>query len=207
MINFKRILLVILGCLLIITLIGCGETRPASKYKFFDDFSDPASGWLGHGTYQNGELEIQLTTVANGFTSSVAPCQVPADYSIQAEMRLASGSVVEAGYGLYIDSRNNVYCCFRVRPDTQQYQVFKLTDGSVWENLINWTNSSYINASSTNILKVIKNGNQAALYINGNLVNTITIDFISDPLVGLHASSFGNLPVITRFDNFQLVEQ
>lgn len=206
MINFKRILLVILGCLVIITLIGCGATGPAKKYKFFDDFSNPASGWLGHGTYENGELEIQLTT-ANSFTSSVAPCEVPADYSIQAEMRLASGSVAEAGYGFYFNTGTGVYCCFRVRPDTQQYQVFKLTGGSVWEYPVDWTNSSYINALSTNILKIIKNGNQVALYINGHLVNTITIDFISNPNVGLHGSSFENLPLIARFDNFQLVEQ
>ena len=65
---------------------------------FFDDFSDPESGWLdGVDTgavvysYQSGEYQMFIRDTY-WWAGSAAPLQDVADYAVEAEMRRQSGS-------------------------------------------------------------------------------------------------------------------
>jgi hypothetical protein len=183
--------------------------RPDSVF-FFDDFSDPESGWLdGEDTgsvvysYQSGEYQMYIRDTF-WWAGDAPPLADIADYSVEAEMRLHSGS--GGFYGLIFERVDwNHFYLFAVSPDTQEYVV--LRHDPAWVILVSFTSSSAIKSGSeTNHLRVERVGEQIDVYANGQFLATVndgTYHGSSDE-AGLFAQSENVVPVSMRYDNFRV---
>jgi hypothetical protein len=184
-------------------------TRPDSVF-FFDDFSDPNSGWLdGDDTgsvvysYQSGEYQIYIRDTL-WWGGAAPPLDDIADYSVEAEMRLHSGS--KGFYGLIFERLDwNHFYLFAVSPDSQEFVV--LRHDPAWVFLVSFTSSSAIKSdSATNHLRVERVGEQIDVYANGQFlasVNDGTYHGSSDE-AGLFAQSDSDVPMSVRYDNFRV---
>jgi hypothetical protein len=188
--------------------------KPLPPFSYFDDFSDPGSGWDIEDTgdvrvgYQNGEYEILLRD-ALWSASILAPIDAVGDCSVEADIRRHAGS--EGLYGLIFGHVDwDHFYIFIVDPDSGDYTVVD-EDTGAWMPVIDWTFSPEINWSPdvANHLKVERKGEQITVYINGNLLTTANDDTYPGCLrVGLYADSASSFdPVSTRFDNFRVSGQ
>ena len=183
--------------------------RPESVF-FFDDFSDPDSGWdngLDTGSvvysYQSGEYQIFIRDTF-WWGGAVPPLADIADYSVEAEMRLHSGS--SAFYGLIFERVDwNHYYLFAVSPDSQEYVV--LRHDPAWNVLVTFTHSPAIHSgTAANHLRVERVGEKIDVFVNGVFlasVNDSTYYGSSDE-AGLFGQSGGDVPVRMRYDNFKI---
>jgi hypothetical protein len=185
-----------------------------SPYSYFDDFSDPSSGWHTEDTgdvrvgYQNGEYEI-LLRYALWSAGILAPIDGVSDCSVEADIRRHTGS--EGLYGLIFGLVDwDHFYIFIVDPDLGYYTVV-IEDTAAWTPVIDWTFSPYINWSPNvaNHLKVEQRGGQITVSINGHLLTTANDDTYTGSLrVGLYADSASSFdPVSIRFDNFRVSGQ
>jgi hypothetical protein len=179
---------------------------------FFDDFSDPGSGWyVGENEYTRvayvgGEYQILVKQTSRG--SLVTPDLVlPSDYGIEADCRQASDN--SGSYGLVFGARfsGSSYELheFLVHPDYQEYRLRRRSMDGSWTDLINPTGSTAIHPGhQTNRLRVERIGSQISLYINGTEVNTYTDANLTSAGrdAGVRAYSYDQVPVDMRFDNF-----
>jgi hypothetical protein len=85
------------------------------------------------------------------------------------------------------------------------YSIYKYRSGS-WYALQPWTSSSYINTgTSSNRLKVIRDGSQIKAYVNDHYLTTVTdSDYTGSRRVGLFARTYSGTNVDARFDNFRI---
>jgi hypothetical protein len=178
---------------------------------FFDDFSDPGSGWfIGDDgnisrSYQNGEYEILLRNEA-WWAGNTAPISNDISrYSVEANIRLHTGST--SSYGLIFDRVDwDHFYLFLVHPGSRSYSLWSIDSG--WAPLVPWTSSSFINSGSAiNHLKVQRDGSQVTMYVNGRLMTTANdathVGTFRE--VGVYAESVGEAPVAVRFDNFRVL--
>ncbi len=176
---------------------------------FFDDFSNPATGWLtGTGkhislSYQNGEYEIEIFR-SWWWGASAPPLGNISNYAVETEARLHTGS--EGIYGVIFDRLNwDNYYVFVVEPDSQTYAIFRLEPNDNWINIVPFTPSNAINSgSAVNKLKVEREGAKIAVYVNGQLLTTTTDSTLTGTSseVGLFAQTLNEEPVEARFDYF-----
>lgn len=179
---------------------------------FFDDFSDPGSGWyVGENEnsrigYVGGEYQIYLKSTSWG--QLVTPDLVlPSDYGIEADCRQATH--VPGSYGLVFDSRftpgGYETHQFLVYPDDQDYLLVRRNMDGTWTLLIGWTYHPAIRSGQqTNRLRVERVGTQISFYVNDTLVTTYTDAGLASPGrdAGVRAYSYDGVPVDMRFDNF-----
>jgi len=179
---------------------------------FFDDFSDPNSGW-GSGEYPSviyrylgGEYQLYLKREQSGF--GVTPDLVlPSDYRIEVDARRVSSGV--CSYGLLFGTRGTgdsleTYQVI-VWPTGGEYLVNKRTLHGSWTIIRDWTYSSAINQNyGTNRIGVDRVGTTIRIYVNGTLVANITDSSLTGPGrdAGIVAYSYEDAPVDVRFDNF-----
>lgn len=174
---------------------------------FYDDFSDPTSGWPIDDTpeirrsYQDGEYEI-LTRSPDYWAAATAPLTDLVDYSVEASMRRLIGTTSD--YGLIFDFMDwdNFYI-FATDPGGRWYAVVKIVTGNV-EMIVPFTNSPYINQdNNSNHLKVERIGNQLDFYANGQyLIGADDTAFAGELGVGLYMESDSDAPAAVRYDNF-----
>ncbi len=178
-----------------------------NTFIFFDDFDDPDSGWPIDDSgdvkqsYQDGEYEI-LIRPEDFWGGSVPPLLDISNYSVDAEMRIPNGS---AGfYGLIFDRADwNHFYIFVISPSSQIYAV--LRHDPAWVLLTPFTPSSAIESgSATNHLRVDRTGDQITVYVNDQLLTSLSDNTHSGSSneVGLFAQSSTSVPVVMRFDNF-----
>ena len=175
---------------------------------FYDDFSDPNSGWYTNETsthkfsYQDGEYEaIHKVTWQ---TSSVgAPFSGAEHYSVEVDIRVINDG--EGSFGIFFGRRNGWenYYLFRIN-DIQNYQLLEI-EGDDWMTLIDWTYSDRIKKpSAVNHLLIKRRGSLIELYANGYLLTSLNDSTnLGNQTMGLHAATFGSgVPLIVRYDNF-----
>ena len=179
---------------------------------YFDDFSDPNSGWYNVDNeywtlgYLNGEYQILLKNTQS--PGLVTPDLVlPSDYRIEADARQASSNPSSYGLMFGIQWGVDTYEGYQVivYPNTQVYLLEKRNWDGSWPVFIDWTYSSAIHQGmGTNHLRVDRIGTVIYLYINGTLVTTFTdSSFTSSGRdAGVRAYSYNSAPVDVRFDNF-----
>lgn len=186
-------------------------SKPREKI-FFDDFSDPSSGWpvsdQEHGEYRyvNGEYEISLR-IEDMWSAARAPIRDINNYAVAADMRLHSGR--NAGYGLIFELVDwDHFYLFIVFPESQGYALFRFE--SKWVPIIPITHSNAIlQGSATNHLEIKRVGSEITILVNGaQLDKAGDSSYLgSDREVGLYIESSNMAPIEVRFDNFTVWQE
>lgn len=205
------------GCLIILALLllscGCTPDDGGDQALLFeDDFEDPLSGWgedqrdeFERG-YERGEYFFELSK-PDWFIWAY-PGKTFDDVNVEADAYLASGSQ-ESHFGLicrHEDWKNFYY--FAISADGY-YAIFRRQDGADLEVLTaggsGMTFSPAIRTGEqTNRIVAVCQEDELSLYVNGQLLETVTDDAHRRGDVGIGAGSGSGEDVGLRvqFDNF-----
>ncbi|MHA2402323.1 MAG: hypothetical protein ACXADH_04965 [Candidatus Kariarchaeaceae archaeon] len=180
-----------------------------SYHDFFDNFSNPNSGW-GEGEdesvrneYLDGEYRI-LTKDDEYIYFFFAPTCDRQNYVVEVDARWVGTPGLS--YGLifgYTGTGAQMYI-FDVNTDFTDYALYRFDDGY---EIVPPTYSPAINGgTASNHLKVTRNGDQITLEINGQTLGTwvdskftglSSVGFIGNPYLGEPSSD-------VRYDNFSV---
>ncbi|MAT98936.1 MAG: hypothetical protein CL608_17470 [Anaerolineaceae bacterium] len=181
---------------------------------FFDNFGNPASGWsVGENAqvrfeYLNGEYRV-LSKEAGFIYFFRAPTCSRENYIVETDARWVG--TPGGSYGLIfgisdsLDEFFNQYYLFDINTDFQSFRLLRRNSDGSFTAVAPPTTSSAINSgNAANHLKVMRNGDQITLEVNGTVLGS-WIDGVITGLtdVGLIASPYSNIPTSdARFDNF-----
>lgn len=195
---------------LALSLLVCSCTRGDDQGPLFqDDFDNPRSGW-GAGQreefergYEEGEYFIELHK-PHWFIWAY-PGQQFEDVSVEVDARLASGSQ-DSHFGLlcrYVDVDNFYY--FAISADGY-YAIFRRVDGGDLEALTGdgsgmVPSPAIRTGAQSNHFLALCQGNELSLYINSQLLETVTDDTHAQGDVGVGAGSGPEGDVRIQFDD------
>ncbi|MBN1221582.1 MAG: hypothetical protein JXM69_21855 [Anaerolineae bacterium] len=185
--------------------------RNSCGFYYFDDFSDPNSGWFvvddSERTYAYLNGEFQMLLKKDDYHYFLTPDLVlPGNYRIEVDVYQPSNS---QDHGLVFGTRQNGDAWetyqFLVYPPTQEYFLVKRYMNGTWVTLINWTYNPEIYQDTPNHLRVDRVGTLIRLYINNVQVGSVTDASFTGAGrdAGLRVYSGDSAPVDTRFDNFR----
>lgn len=196
-------------------LAGCDE-------YFFDDFSDPNSGWpvgpvilnsqqLGSLEYLNEEYHIHSDTAGAGYLfRPLAPALGYENYTVAADARFdvpTTDGLVGLIFGGIIEG-NEVprYYLFEIEPETQEFRLVRREYG-VSTDIISYTVSAAINTgAAVNHLEVTRIGDQITLAVNDTTLGTWADSGLTGP--GYTGLGLRTRTSVTQadgyFDNFHL---
>ena len=201
--------LIVLGMLLLLLACGCAGSDDQGLL-FQDDFDNPRSGWgadqreeYGRG-YDEADYFIELYE-PNWFTWAY-PGEQFEDVSVEAEARLSSGSR-ESHFGVLcrcVDLDNFYY--FAISADGY-YAIFRRVDGGDLEILTGDGNGmapslAIRTGEQANHILAVCQGDELSLYVNGELLETVTDDTHAQGDVGIGAGSGLEVDVRVQFDDF-----
>lgn len=177
---------------------------------FFDDFSDSTSGWpvgedslISYG-YVDGEYSALAKQGGYLFIfKSPALCQLE-NYTVEVDAHWVTHQTSSYGIVFGLNEDFTQYYLFLANPNYPWYGLWRYNDGSL-STLIPPTVAGIYN-SWPNHLKVIRNGAQITLEVNGISLASWTDNTIIGPTyVGMAITSDDYaLPSDARFDNFSL---
>ncbi len=178
---------------------------------FFDDFSNPFSGWpvenntLVETRYLNGEYSIYSKNGDYIYLFNSPSC-LRENYTVETDVHWAGSS--GDGYGLVfgVTDSFNQYYLFYVSADYGSYALIR-RDVSGFHFVASFANSPAIHRSAfPNHLKVRREGNIIALEVNGTNLGTWYDSVITGPTgAGVFSSPYSNPPQSeARFDNFSM---
>jgi hypothetical protein len=177
---------------------------------YFDDFSDPDSGWsiadYEYSRYEYVDGEYQILRKDAGWSGARPwadndPDFLGYNYIVAADVRNDTG--VYGSYGLLFGMSN----------DWTQFYTFEIYPNGnfeIWRGgyntpatMLSSGSSGYINTgTASNRLKVKRNGSLIEVYANNRLLRTVSDSrYTGLTQVGLINSSYGDW-VDIRFDNF-----
>jgi hypothetical protein len=178
--------------------------------SFFDDFSNPSSGWpIGEDNYVraeylNGEYRI-LSKNGNYIYLFRSPACSHYDYVVEADVHWDR---IGDSYGLLFGITGNFsqYYLFYVSADYREYALFRRDPGRfvlLQPFTPYWTIQP---AYTANHLKVTRNGSAITLEVNGSVLGTWYDGTITgSTYAGIYSSPYINRPVSdARFDNFSM---
>ena len=179
---------------------------------FFDDFSNPASGWftidsnLRRVEYLNGEYRV-LSKQPGYLFLFRAPTCARENYTVEADVRwdTNTGSDVGLLFGGDTGAFQRFYF-FDINPDYQAYALYRFEPDSII-TIASPAQSLVIQpGTSSNHLKVTRNGGQITLEINGATLGSWYDTAISGlTFTGLASAPYDNYPTSdARFDNFRV---
>jgi predicted GH43/DUF377 family glycosyl hydrolase len=182
---------------------GNGSSCPA---YYTDNFSDPGSGWpvSDNGdrryAYVGGEYQIWVKNPNKGW--SVTPGAKATDFTASVSARRASGTT--GGYGIIFGINEDWSQWYEFDIGVNSYSIWKYNSGYA-PALRNWTYSPAVaTGTNWNRLKVIRQGSNISVYVNNQLLSTVTDgSFTGFRRIGLTAGS-GSVSNDVRFDNFSL---
>ena len=176
---------------------------------FFDDFSDPNSGWPVEDwpevatDYNNGNYRIQIKQ--DNLFVWVSPSELTyPDGTFEVEAWRSTGGNSTYGIVFGLDGSAGEFYAFIIQPYLQQYALRRRDSGG-WVTLIPYTDSSYINFDEAhNQLKVTREGSQITLYVNDHYLDSYSDStYIGGTRrVGVYAGSGSTSPVWLRYDDF-----
>ncbi len=179
---------------------------------FFDNFSNPASGWpvgedaLVRYEYLNGEYRV-LSKQAGYFFFFRSPSCNRENYIVEADARWVGTPGESYGLLFGITSDSSQLYIFDVITDFRDYELLRLNADGSYTQIVPVTSSSAINPGTTsNHLKVTRNGSQITLAVNGTVLGTWSDSAIVGLTgMGLVSSPYDNNPSSdARFDNFSV---
>jgi len=174
-------------------------------FNVVDDFSDKSSGWpeyRGEDSemyYKNGEYHI-LARETGGMVSKVERPEVYSDFTLEVDARQVGGPDNNA-YGLSFryQDRDRFYM-FLISGNGSYLIAKQLPQGGVV--LQEWIVSPRINeGASINHLKVVAQGAQISMFINDELIATVTDDSLARGQIGLIVGALDEPNVHVSFDN------
>jgi hypothetical protein len=178
---------------------------------FFDDFSNPNSGWpvsdneFFRSEYLNGEYR-GLSKQSGYFYFFQAPACERQNYMVEADARWEGAPGESYGLRFGITNDFSQFYLFEVNPDFQLFRVLRRSP-SGFAVVVPVTPSSAIRPGNTsNHLKVTRNGSQITLEVNGVVLGTWFDGTITGlTKVGLMFSPYDDNPSAdVRFDNFRV---
>lgn len=176
-----------------------------------DDFSDPTSGWWvddewwGKFEYLNGEYHVWIKEPGWGAYIDTWPYLYATNFTLEVDGRSESGI-----YGLVFGKRVEVDWDEDVI--IIEWYSFEVGPGNYWAiykaeplmQILDSGYSSYI-TSGMNKLKIIRDGSLIEVYVNGNLISTLTdSSFLGSRNVGLVALAPETATAHIYFDNFRV---
>lgn len=179
----------------------------------FDDFSDPGSGWpevdeTDYSTaYVGGEYRIFVKSPNQG-GGAMHPHFRCVDCVLEVDARYAADAYGAYGLSFGITEDDESFYLFVIREDLPgeppYYEIWKVIGGVEPDGPLYTAASPHINpGQSTNHLRVVREGEDIRVYINGEHVITVPDDDIIGLFgVGLLAGSGEISGVDVRFDNF-----
>jgi hypothetical protein len=122
---------------------------------------------------------------------------------VEVDARFASSTNDKYGVAIGVTDDLDAYL-FLVRGG-QKYSLYKKQPGT-WEALKAWAFSEHINpGQSTNHLRLIRDGVDLIMYVNGHYLTTVADGSFTGSLrVGLYAEINDNREMDVRFDNFSV---
>jgi len=175
---------------------------------YFDDFSDPASGWpiddgsdVSH-SYVSGEYQI-LVKSNYWWAAATAGARASNGY-YAADVRNSTGT--PGSYGLLFGLSDDWSRFYTFEVDNPgNYYIYKYDDPT-WTLLASGSSASIRTGTATNSLKIERNGSLLKAYANGALLASLTEgSYTGDLRAGLTASSFYLGSLDARFDNFTIL--
>jgi len=180
---------------------------------FFDDFSNPASGWwVGEDSYVraeylSGEYRV-LSKQAGYFYLFDAPTCNRENYVVELDARWSGTPGSSYGIIFGITSGFNQYYLFDMNTDYRQFRLYR-RDPTGFTLIVPPTPSSAINGgTASNHMKATRNGSSITLEVNGTVLGTWSDSAISGLTgAGLVSSPYSNNPISdARFDNFRVTD-
>ncbi len=180
--------------------------RKACQPLYLDDFSDPNSGWPNFEDenrryeYIAGEYEI-LVKNADSWAGASPDFQA-SEYFVGVDVRSTSGVIGSHGIVFGLTEDWSGFYTFEIDPEGY-YTIWKYSDNGGWKNLIVEFSPLINKSTEVNRLKVKRAGTSIEVYANGNLLTSLTDKtYTGMGYVGLIVSSFNQVNVEARFDNF-----
>jgi hypothetical protein len=175
---------------------------------YFDDFSDPGSGWPTSDTtdyaldYDSGNYRVQIKE--DDRFVWVSPQSLTFDgCTVEVEAWRSTGGNSSYGIVFGLDASAGKFYAFIVQPYNQQYALSR-RDGDSWVTLIPYTGSSHVNFNMAhNRFRVTRDGSQIRLYVNDHYLASYTDStYTGTRRVGIYASSGSESPIWLRYDDF-----
>ena len=180
--------------------------RKGCQSLYIDDFSDANSGWPNienekkRYEYVGGEYEI-LVKNANSWAGASPDFQA-SEYLVGVDVRSTSGVIGSHGIIFGLTEDWSGFYTFEIDPEGY-YTIWKYSENGGWKNLFVKYTPVINKSTDLNQLMVKRIGTSIEVYANGNLLTSITDKtYTGMGYLGLIVSSFDEINVEARFDNF-----
>jgi len=229
---FKGLLLAFVVAFLAGTFFAeAAQTEPdparcdAGEEIFFDDFSDPASGWPTDSTSDGFEWSYAPEEEFRAFITSdaaiaweeapFAASMMPENFCLEVDVKVLFQGILTddvtlgllfAGNPVFGEDAN--FAVFEVFPAGQQYYISNVQntpDFVEFDDLVGYEDSDVINGVNevNNLLIMAENG-EVHFFVNDTYL--VTFELLTSGGIGLVAESYEEPNVNARFDNFRIVE-
>ncbi|GAB4430779.1 MAG: hypothetical protein OHK0015_16350 [Chloroflexi bacterium OHK40] len=171
-----------------------------------DDFDDPVASGLGEEedeslryAYEDGAYVIEVKEPETIVWARVEGSYT--DIAIEVDAETPPGAeIAAAGVIFHYQDADNFYL-FSVSND--RFYTLEILLDNEWTTLVDWTESDLIN-EDRNRLRIETRGDQIALFVNGELLETTVDGTFTEGEVGLAVSSFDQGGGLVRFDNLEI---
>jgi len=177
---------------------------------YFDNFSNPASGWPIwedddlRSEYLDGEYRT-LTKNNRIMYPFAAPTCDRVNYVLEVDARWVGAPGASYGLIFGITGSPDEFYLFHMNTVFREYELLHFDDGN---KIVQRSFSDAINpGTAVNHLKVIRDGDQITLEVNGEMLATVTDDKFSGMTgVGILTSPYRGEPTAdARYDNFSVM--
>lgn len=192
-------------------------SAPAGWRKYAaDPFDDNANGWVA-SDFEDAWGTTTRTIAGGVYRWEIEAVQavsrwctpeydddpaILSDFLVSVDAQRLNGPE-SAAYGLVLRHTMGSYYLFSVRDDG--YFLFSLWDGSAWEPIVDWTQTTSVKSGAANRLAAKAEGGRFALYINDLLVHQAEDDQLAEGEAGLSISTAAtDGEAVFIFDNFEL---
>jgi uncharacterized repeat protein (TIGR01451 family) len=175
----------------------------ACKPAYFDNFSDPNSGWPieDNSNYRMDYIsgEYQILVKNPGRIAGALIDLGSSDFQLEVDARPETN--LEGGEGLFFSISEHGFYFFEI---SDKWFILWRNDSDpwIWTPLIDWTYSSAINPRyESNRLKVLRIGDSISIYANNNLLGTVNDGTYHGTGLGMMTESWSG-GYDGRYDNF-----
>ncbi|MFN2214256.1 MAG: putative Ig domain-containing protein, partial [Anaerolineales bacterium] len=181
--------------------------------NFFDDFSDPNSGWaigededFSYG-YFGGEYRVLSKNDLYGYLFGAPTC-ARENYTVEVDARWVGATGERYGILFGIIGDFDQFYQFDVNTDYQVYRII-FFNGIDYQYIVPQSYLPFINGgTSSNHLKITRIKNQISIDVNGNALGSWTDRNITgETYTGITSTPYIGYPISdARFDNFSVTQ-